>query len=65
MRALAHGLRPPALDALGVVATIEDHCRAFGQRTGLRIEFARRAGRRARRCTTPPASASTAACRRR
>ncbi|MEO8085053.1 MAG: sensor histidine kinase, partial [Ardenticatenales bacterium] len=39
LRALAHGLRPPALDALGVVATIEDHCRAFGQRTGLRIEF--------------------------
>ena len=39
LRALAHGLRPPAMDALGVVATIEDHCRTFAQRTGLRIEF--------------------------
>lgn len=40
LRALAHGLRPPALDALGIAATIEDHCRAFAQRTGLRIAFA-------------------------
>ncbi len=39
LRALAHGLRPPALDALGIAATIEDHCRAFAQRTGLSIAF--------------------------
>jgi len=39
IRALAHGLRPPALDTVGLNLTLEDVCRAFAGRTGLAIEY--------------------------
>jgi signal transduction histidine kinase len=36
---MAQGLRPPALDALGVNAALEGFCRDFGRRTQLAIEY--------------------------
>jgi two-component system sensor histidine kinase UhpB len=38
LRAIAHGLRPPALDMLGLVAAIESHARTLTGATGLRVE---------------------------
>ena len=39
IRTLAQGLRPPALDTLGLTATLEDLCAALGRRTRLDIDF--------------------------
>jgi two-component system sensor kinase len=39
IRQLAHDLRPPALDALGLAPTLEDLCKNFGRRTHLVVEF--------------------------
>lgn len=40
IRMLAQGLRPPALDALGLNLTLESFCRDFGKRTKLTIDYA-------------------------
>jgi signal transduction histidine kinase len=39
IRMLARGLRPPALDALGLNLTLESFCRDFARRTQLRIDY--------------------------
>lgn len=39
IRMLAHDLRPPALDALGLNDTLEDFCMTFSARTRLPIEY--------------------------
>jgi PAS domain S-box-containing protein len=39
MRRLAHTLRPPALDAVGLNPTLEDLCREFARRTHLSVEY--------------------------
>jgi signal transduction histidine kinase len=39
VRDLAYGLRPPALDVLGLARTISMHCEDFSQRTGLSVDF--------------------------
>ncbi len=39
VRDLAYDLRPPALDALGLVRTIFMHCEDFSQRTGMNVDF--------------------------
>ncbi len=39
IRLLAHDLRPPALDALGLNDTLEDFCQEFGSRTRLAINY--------------------------
>lgn len=39
IRMLAQGLRPPALDALGLNLTLESFCRDFGKRTQLAIAY--------------------------
>jgi PAS domain S-box-containing protein len=39
VRDLAYDLRPPALDALGLVRTISMHCEDFSERTGLNVDF--------------------------
>jgi len=39
IRSLAHTLRPPALDALGLNRTIGDYCRSFARKTGLEIKY--------------------------
>jgi signal transduction histidine kinase len=38
LRAIAHGLRPPALDMLGLVAAVESHARVISEATGLRVD---------------------------
>ena len=39
IRRLAHGLRPPALDTLGLETSLQELCHEFGRRTGLRVSF--------------------------
>lgn len=39
LRCLAHGLRPPALDTLGLNRTLEAVCRDFSQRAQLSIQY--------------------------
>lgn len=39
IRALARGLRPPALDAVGLNLSLEDTCRTLAEHTGLAIEY--------------------------
>ncbi|MGH2536442.1 MAG: GAF domain-containing protein [Candidatus Promineifilaceae bacterium] len=39
IRRLAHGLRPPALDTLGLNQALELLCQDFARRAGLRIEY--------------------------
>ncbi len=39
IRALAQGLRPQALDALGLNSAIEGYCRDFSRRTRIEIEY--------------------------
>jgi signal transduction histidine kinase len=39
IRLLAHNLRPPALDAVGIDLTLEDYCRDFGRRTKLQVAY--------------------------
>ncbi len=39
LRALAHDLRPPALDTAGLDLTLEGLCRTFSRRTGLVITY--------------------------
>jgi PAS domain S-box-containing protein len=39
IRLLAHTLRPPALDAVGLNPTLEDFCRDFARRTHLSVEY--------------------------
>lgn len=39
IRLLAHGLRPPALDTVGLNLTLEDFCRHFAHRTSLAIAY--------------------------
>ena len=39
IRLLAHGLRPPALDTVGLNLTLEDFCRDFARRTQLIIDY--------------------------
>lgn len=40
IRMMAHDLRPPALDAVGLGIALEDYCNDFARRTGLAIEYA-------------------------
>ena len=40
IRLLAYGLRPPALDAVGLSYTLEGLCRDFAERTQLSIDYA-------------------------
>jgi signal transduction histidine kinase len=40
IRALARGLRPPTLDAVGLNLGLEDACRSFAEHTGLDISYA-------------------------
>ena len=40
IRSLAHDLRPPALDAVGLGPTLEDVCRTFEERMQLSINYA-------------------------
>ena len=39
VRTLAHDLRPPVLDALGLKTAMQTHCAEFGRRTKLPINF--------------------------
>ncbi|MCA9900312.1 MAG: sensor histidine kinase [Ardenticatenaceae bacterium] len=39
IRMLARGLRPPALDTVGLNLTLEDFCQTFGRRTQLAIQY--------------------------
>jgi signal transduction histidine kinase len=39
IRQLARGLRPPALDTLGLSLTLEDFCRTFARQTALAINY--------------------------
>jgi PAS domain S-box-containing protein len=39
MHRLAHDLRPPALDAIGLIPTLRDLCQNVGQRSGLAVSF--------------------------
>ena len=39
LRLLAHDLRPPALDAVGLNPTLEDYCRDYARRTRLAIRY--------------------------
>jgi signal transduction histidine kinase len=39
IRLLAHGLRPPALDAVGLNYTLEGLCRDFAERTQLSVDY--------------------------
>ena len=39
IRMLARGLRPPALDTVGLNLTLEDFCHTFGRRTQLAISY--------------------------
>ncbi len=39
IRLLARGLRPPALDTVGLNLTLEDFCQTFGRRTQLSISY--------------------------
>jgi signal transduction histidine kinase len=39
VRLLAHDLRPPELDAVGLYPVLEDYCREFGRRTHLAIRY--------------------------
>ncbi|MFN2486944.1 MAG: sensor histidine kinase, partial [Acidimicrobiia bacterium] len=39
IRLVARALRPPALDALGLNASLEEFCRDFGRRTDLAIAY--------------------------
>jgi GAF domain-containing protein len=43
IRLIAHALRPPALDTVGLNATLEGFCRDFAARTRLTIEYQGRA----------------------
>lgn len=38
-RHIAHALRPPGLETLGLKAALINYCRAFSRRTGLSIHF--------------------------
>ncbi|MCX6028317.1 MAG: PAS domain S-box protein [Chloroflexi bacterium] len=40
LRGLAQDLRPPALDAVGLGPALDDLCRGFARRTGLRVAYA-------------------------
>jgi PAS domain S-box-containing protein len=39
VRLLAHDLRPPELEAVGIDPVLEDYCREFGRRTHLAIRY--------------------------
>nr|MBI9044627.1 PAS domain S-box protein [Anaerolineaceae bacterium] len=39
LRSLAHGLRPPVLDTIGLEITLHELCRDFSNRVGLKIVF--------------------------
>jgi PAS domain S-box-containing protein len=39
LRLLARGLRPPALDAVGLNSTLEDYCRDFARVTRLAVDY--------------------------
>lgn len=39
LRILAHNLRPPALDALGLNPTLDDFCREFSRRTNIQVVY--------------------------
>jgi PAS domain S-box-containing protein len=39
IRHIAHGLRPPALDTVGIVATLAGLCREVSRQAGVRIDF--------------------------
>lgn len=41
LRRVARGLRPPALDELGLVAAVEAHARELREQFGLRVEVVR------------------------
>ncbi len=39
VRGMAYDLHPSSLDELGLVRTMEQYCREFSERTGIRVEF--------------------------
>ena len=39
VRALAYGLRPPALDHMGLVSVLATYCEEFSEQSGLKIDF--------------------------
>ncbi|ADU64193.1 MAG: PAS domain S-box protein [Pseudodesulfovibrio sp.] len=39
VREIAYGLRPPALDQLGLLLALENHCAETARRTGLEVRF--------------------------
>ena len=39
LRALAHNLRPPAIDAVGLSQTLHDYCQRIQRQTGIHISF--------------------------
>ena len=39
LRLLAHDLRPPVLDTIGLDRTLREMCNGFGERTGLSIQY--------------------------
>ena len=39
LRSLAHGLRPPALDTVGLYQALLDYCQRIARQTGLRINY--------------------------
>lgn len=39
VREIAYGLRPPALDQLGLLRALENHCAETARRTGLEVRF--------------------------
>jgi two-component system sensor histidine kinase UhpB len=47
VRRMARGLRPPALDMLGLAPAIESHARSAAEAGGLRLELSLQAGERA------------------
>jgi signal transduction histidine kinase len=39
LRALAHNLRPPAIDAVGLSQTLFDYCQRVARQTGIQVTF--------------------------
>jgi signal transduction histidine kinase len=46
LRMLAHGLRPPALDTVGLHAALEGYCHDFARRTQLKVYYEGQDGKR-------------------
>lgn len=39
VRGIAYGLRPPALDQIGLIQAIENHCNDVARQSGIRVDF--------------------------